>query len=191
MNLLIKSLAAVLLLVCMVVLPAQPADAATGCTIRYNKHVKDKAVVSASLDPFDSLVWRTNVRWSTRMYYRWCRNGARPDTVQFLALMFCGRKLDSGAAVYATGVKFATMGFDAFGNRMLRNNGWLKWRLIAGPYWYNKCKYYDFSNSQIMRRSAKPAYTVNSRVTISFQSDMTIHGINSVFGLKYTYDDRL
>lgn len=179
------------LVVCLIVIPAAVANAATGCTVRYDRQLKDKAVHSATLDPTDSVIRRTNVRWSTRMYYRWCKNGTRPDTVQFLSMMFCGRKLDSGAAFYVTGIKFGMSAFDGFGIRMSRQNGWLKWNLVAGPYWYAKCKYYDFGDGPIMRRAAKPIYNLASRAVISFQRDLTIHGVGSTYQLGYAYDERL
>lgn len=182
---------ALLLPAILLVAVASPADAASGCTIRYNKQVKDKDVVVASLDPTDAIVRRTTVRWTTRMYYRWCKNGAAPDTVQFISMMFCGRKLSSKGVPFVRGVKFGMRALDAFGLQMKRSNGWLPWQLLAGKYWYAKCKYYDFGDGPVMRRSAKPFYYVFSRADVFGQADRTIHGAHSLYVLNYGNDDRL
>lgn len=190
MRLLIKLLPLVLLFG-MVVLPAEPAQAASGCTIRDDKHWKDKSVPVATLDPTDLLFRRTNLRWVTHMYYRWCKNGLRPDTVQYISMMFCGRKLTSQAVPYVRGIRYGMKGMDAFGMRMKRSNGWLPWQLLAGRYWYAKCDYYDFGNGPIMLRKHKPFYYIFSRVDIFGQGDRIIHGVNAVYVPGYSYDPRL
>lgn len=186
------ALAMVLLLpVIMLVLIASPAQAASGCTIRFDKRIKDKDVVVASLDPTDAIVRRTSVRWSTRMYYRWCKNGVRPDTVQFLSMHFCGRKLSARGVPYVRGIRFGMRAVDAYGLQMKRSAGWLPWQLLAGKYWYAKCDYYNFGDGPVMRRSAKPFYYVFSRVDVFGQADRTIHGANSLYVPGYSYDERL
>lgn len=172
--------------------PAMAASSASSnkCYIKYDKWEIDRTTVVATADPFDTVTRQARMRHSPRAVYRWCTRGYDPDTVQFLAIAWCSRKLDNREVPYVRGVLFNPSFFNNAGFVANPPEDMMKWAMFAGDYWDQKCRYVDFKNSSVVLRSSHPYWKITARVDIQLARDQKLYFADRHY-LGYFADDTL